>query len=824
MATQHVGWGRIVIKNVKKVGTLTVYPKTNSPFQMSYNPESGTYTPDWTKNNLTVDADVYFDGAKLTSGYSITYKKRDGANAETALGAGETVASNKLTVSTNTLRSSQTGIVTYLMTVTYREPKSQVVLSATAQMTYSLVNLPELTKYVSISGVNVFLYNSKQELQGSEYITLTAHSSGTSIKQWQYKNASGDWVAYPTTNNTSISGSTLKVYASESAVFIGDIAVIKVTTNTEDVVDIITITKIRDGASGGSSVVCTLSNDSHTIPCDSAGNALSLEGADTTVHVYEGGVDVTSQWTITTTLNPSNGSIVGSWNPSTHTYSVTKMTTDVGYVLFTCKKSGKSDITARFSLAKNRAGADSVIYMVEASSLAMNRNISNVLTPSSVVFSSYSKTGAQTKKPYSGRFIISEAVKANPADSDFTVKYTSTQDEATKSYTPSATATMIKAVLYASGGTTNEVDRQTVVITKDGATGATGAGGISVILGNEAELIPCTNVGNVASEQTITIPFDAYKGITRVAATAAIDTSKLPDGITQSSVTASTASASGLIKLAVASGKALGGAAVMRGEIDITFTCEGQTIKKKFVWTKSKAATNGTNAVLFQVYAPYGDVIVNSGNNVTLDTMLISGTTIVSSGVTYVWKKFDKGTYTAIADKTTSSLTVTPDMVDTLASFCCEATYYGKTYKGYWTVTDKSDPLQLFVDSSIGTELENNNKAGCIYTRAFLNGKELDALKSTTMSETPPSSPSAGDFYYKIDKAGRKVVLQKYSGTAWADATGGDLHTLTYQYYKLDEDGNAITMNGDPWATGKTIYFDNNDLNPTLELRVRVTD
>ena len=48
-----------------------------------------------------------------------------------------------------------------------------------------------------------------------------------------------------------------------------------------------------------------------------------------------------------------------------------------------------------------------------------------------------------------------------------------------------------------------------------GRPGAASTGGLSVILGNEAQNIACTSGGLVAAATEITIPFMGYLGITR---------------------------------------------------------------------------------------------------------------------------------------------------------------------------------------------------------------------------------------------------------------------------------------------------------------------
>jgi len=109
-------------------------------------------------------------------------------------------------------------------------------------------------------------------------------------------------------------------------------------------------------------------------------------------------------------------------------------------------------------------------------------------------------------------------------------------------YTPANNVVMIKCTLYAAGGTTQELDSQSVVITKDGISGEDGTPGVDAInmgLGNYADVIPCNTSGNAAAAREISIPFFAYKGITRVPVTATVGT--LPTGVSVKSNTAGTA-------------------------------------------------------------------------------------------------------------------------------------------------------------------------------------------------------------------------------------------------------------------------------------------
>ena len=161
-----------------------------------------------------------------------------------------------------------------------------------------------------------------------------------------------------------------------------------------------------------------------------------------------------------------------------------------------------------------------------------------------------------------------------------------------------------------------------------GTPGSPGSGGLSVILGNEAQTIACTSAGKTSAASVITIPFTGYVGITQTACSCSVGT--LPTGITVKSNTAGTASTAGKLELNVAASSDLGGTSVLAGDITLTFTVSGQTATKTFTWTKAKAGSNGTSAVVFSVYAPNGTVVQNQSGSLTLATSAYSGSTAVT--------------------------------------------------------------------------------------------------------------------------------------------------------------------------------------------------
>lgn len=800
-------YGSITISDIADVGRLSVYLTSNQPQTVIENPngEAISYTPDWGKNNLILTPIIYFNEDQLQlpcSGLTVIWKRQEGSDNATELKEGETVKNGVLTVSQNFLSKIQSGLLTYLVNIQYTDPVTNTTLETQSQMSFSLSRQAIEAKYCTITGESVFLYNTNQILVGSDTITLNANVTNVNILQWQYKKSDGSFAAIPNTNNPVINGKTIVIKANESVLFVNDTAVIKLVTDDPTIYDLHTITKIRDGAAGNSSIAVVLSNEDHTLPCDSKGSVSSYVGAETTISVFEGGTDVTSKWAISS--KESEG-VSGTFE--NNKYTVSELTSDVAYVEFTCVKSGSATLKKRFTLTKQYAGLDgesAVVYSLKASTLSMNVSQSGTLSPSNISFSSFKQIGAEVSQTvYSGRFKIYES----PDGLVFgTAKYTSGSDETNKTYTPSSTSIRaIKCELYASGGVTNILDSQTVIITKDGSDGETGSDGIdaiSVIMGNEAEVIPCKPNGTVSVSKDITIPFYAYKGLKRIPVTCSPGT--LPSGVTVKTNTQGTVNSPGTLVINIPAGNELGSASDLSGSFTLTFTCESVSVDKKFSWTKSIQATN---AVMLQIYAPQGNVIVNAGNNVLLEAQITDGGSVVTNGVTYQWAKFEKGAYVDIPSANKNTITVTPDMVNSLASFRCTVGYNGRSYIAYWTVTDKNDPVELLVLSTVGTQLTKDADFGVIYTLAYLNGKEIDAIKSTVFSTSAPEGQE-GDFYYHVDKVAKKVILKKRGKTEWTDALEEDLPKGSYNYYRRNSEGVELDKTGIPWNTGKAVFVD----------------
>ena len=271
--------------------------------------------------------------------------------------------------------------------------------------------------------------------------------------------------------------------------------------------------------------------------------------------------------------------------------------------------------------------------------------------------------------------------------------------------------------------------------------------------------------------------------------------------------------------LAFAANANLGGASVLNGTVDLTFTISGKTLVKKFGWTKSNKGSNGANganAVVFSVYAPNGTIVMNQSGSLTLNTAAYDGATAITSGAAYQWARYASGKGTDISGATSASLNVAGADIVNIQSYRCTMTYGGKTYVDVITVEDKSDPY-ISEMLSIGGFTVKNNQGGLVpYIVVRTNQKEVDALLGN-IGETAPSAPTSGAFWYKVDHTAKTVTLMKYNGTSWVNAT--EKQELTYTWYKQDKEGKEVAFG----KTGKVIYLSAEDIDSLATLQCDVS-
>lgn len=229
-----------------------------------------------------------------------------------------------------------------------------------------------------------------------------------------------------------------------------------------------------------------LSNEMQAITADADGNIPVFPTVATTAKVMYGSNDITNDCSYTITKSDS---VTGSWDVDTHTYTVTGLSTDNGWVDIKAVYLNNLAVTKRFTVSKQKQGTDGKpgrTYIIEPSCSVLKRSADNTISPNFLEFNAYYRDGdSATRYTYKGRFVIEETADGNT----WTTIYRSTVDESTvKHYlytilTDSSgqavtdgngttvgiprDITNIRCKLYASGGTTTLMDMQSVAVVID---------------------------------------------------------------------------------------------------------------------------------------------------------------------------------------------------------------------------------------------------------------------------------------------------------------------------------------------------------------------
>lgn len=359
--------------------------------------------------------------------------------------------------------------------------------------------------------------------------------------------------------------------------------------------------------------------------------------------------------------------------------------------------------------------------------------------------------------------------------------------------------------------------------------GAGGTPSSMAFLTNENVTFPADSTGYV-STMTFTCSVGAYTGAQKVTPSVTDPTgTNLPQGITLKS----TKTVNNQYSMVFEVSGNVGGSARGYGTIPIVITSPISTTLY-ITWSKALQGGAGEDAYLFTIYSPDGTVFNNGivhegqstqGTSITLKTQFYRGSTDITDASTsyYLWERYESGAWSTYKaeDIGTSGNTcpVSADDVQSSCAFRCRArsgsastTYYYDTI----TIIDKTDNYQADIDSTAGDVFKNTVGETCLICRLWQAGAEVDPLKCTTFSETAPSSPSAGTFYYQITKSpnvSHATKLMRYSGSAWVDVTNHATykHTKTYKWYRRDKNGNPLDS-GAVFAQGKVIYINGDDV------------
>ena len=370
----------------------------------------------------------------------------------------------------------------------------------------------------------------------------------------------------------------------------------------------------------------------------------------------------------------------------------------------------------------------------------------------------------------------------------------------------------------------NVGDTTSIYKVQDGAPGGTGTDASVVFLTNENITFAGNKSGQVGAV-TKTCNVVAYTGATKVTPTVGTPTG-MPTGMT---VTTGAATDNEIpISIEIAANATLGGSGQMQGEVSVPVTSPVNTTLV-IQWSKVNTGATGsagTAAYVLTVYSPDGTVftngLANDSDEITINAQFYQGATNLTANANsyYLWEKYESGAWTTVkaeaAAAAGNTLTVEAADVTGSATYRCRARYKNTSTTYFYdtiTIIDKTDNYQADIDSTAGDVFKNTVGQTCLICRLWQNGAEVDPLKSTTYSATAPSSPAAGDYYYKIASNSPTTALMRYSGSAWVDVTTDATygHEKTYTWYRRDKDGNPMDS-GAAFAAGKVIYVDGDDV------------
>lgn len=261
-----------------------------------------------------------------------------------------------------------------------------------------------------------------------------------------------------------------------------------------------TANKALEEARKSRAMIINLDNDYQAITTDYKGEYTSFPECHTTAQVLYGHTDISNDCTYN--VQKSSG-VVGVWNGSTHTYTVTGLTTDVGWVDITANYLNTYSVTKRFDIAKLKGGIPGETgatgpqgekgnqgsagrtYFMETSSSIVKMSADNTIVPNYITLSGYYRDGAATARTaYKCRFKIEETTDGNT----YTTVYTSSSDETdithalysvlasgSSGITASGSSgigisrnlTALRCTMYAAGGFSQVLDIETIPVAID---------------------------------------------------------------------------------------------------------------------------------------------------------------------------------------------------------------------------------------------------------------------------------------------------------------------------------------------------------------------
>lgn len=226
-------------------------------------------------------------------------------------------------------------------------------------------------------------------------------------------------------------------------------------------------------------MIINLDKDYQAIATDYKGEYTAFPECHTTAQVLYGHTDISNDCTYN--VQKSSG-VVGAWNGSTHTYTVTGLTTDVGWVDITANYLNTYSVTKRFDIAKLKGGIPGETgakgekgetgatgpqgdqgsagrtYFMEPSTGIIKRSADSSMVPNYITLSGYYRDGTATARTaYKCRFKIEETIDGDT----YKTVYTSSADET------SITHSLYGALATTNGGAIQAASNKAIGIPRD---------------------------------------------------------------------------------------------------------------------------------------------------------------------------------------------------------------------------------------------------------------------------------------------------------------------------------------------------------------------
>ena len=184
------------------------------------------------------------------------------------------------------------------------------------------------------------------------------------------------------------------------------------------------------------------------------------------------------------------------------------------YTVSNVNSDGTTVLTGDRTSIRGATGASATTYHLILSTLAIVKGSTGSLSPSSIVLTAKSQSGSNAMANYSGRFKIETTTN----NSTWSTKYTSSGNEATKTYTLPTDIVAVRCSLYLAGGTTTLLDQQTVPVVTNGieitstsVTYQSGTSGTTKPTGTWQTGIPSVGEGEYLWTKTVVTYSDSSK-------------------------------------------------------------------------------------------------------------------------------------------------------------------------------------------------------------------------------------------------------------------------------------------------------------------------